>query len=264
MKTVVIGDVHGRYAWNLIVEKEENTDEFVFLGDYFDSFTISCAEQMYNFKDIMEFKQKHGNVICLIGNHDAHYIRSSGITRCSGYQVENAYRIADLIGQYENKLQMAYCSHNALFTHAGVSPDFIERVSSECELPLESFTTTHLSDWLNKVWRVKPRLFDFETNHRPVSDYGDNVDQSPIWIRPESLWVSNINNNVVQIHGHTGITKDSDYYKTKCQPYIDVSVPLDNVGGAKHFNMDRLHIYQYMVIEDNHATVRVLDYKKKI
>ena len=33
-KIVVIGDIHGRDAWNTIVDKNNDTDLFVFLGDY--------------------------------------------------------------------------------------------------------------------------------------------------------------------------------------------------------------------------------------
>ena len=57
MKTVVIGDVHGRSLWKLIVN-QENPDRVIFIGDYFDSFEISGVEQIQNFKEIIEYKEK--------------------------------------------------------------------------------------------------------------------------------------------------------------------------------------------------------------
>ena len=36
-KTIYIGDIHGRDVWEEIVEKHDNADHIVFIGDYFDS-----------------------------------------------------------------------------------------------------------------------------------------------------------------------------------------------------------------------------------
>ena len=36
MKTIIIGDIHGRSVWKQIVEKEKDAHQIVFLGDYFD------------------------------------------------------------------------------------------------------------------------------------------------------------------------------------------------------------------------------------
>ena len=57
MKTIVLGDIHGRNVWKDIVFQEQ-ADRVIFIGDYFDSFDIGPAEQMLNFKDIIEFKEK--------------------------------------------------------------------------------------------------------------------------------------------------------------------------------------------------------------
>jgi predicted phosphodiesterase len=57
MKTIIIGDVHGRDQWKQIVAQEKDADTVIFLGDYFDSFDISAVEQMHNFKEIVEFKE---------------------------------------------------------------------------------------------------------------------------------------------------------------------------------------------------------------
>ena len=70
MKTVIIGDTHGRSIWKLIVNQEQDADRIIFIGDYFDSFEISGVEQIQNFKEIIEYKKTSGKeVIMLIGNH---------------------------------------------------------------------------------------------------------------------------------------------------------------------------------------------------
>ena len=55
MKTVLIGDLHGRNIWKKIVW-EEAADRYVFMGDYFDSFDVPGLVQMHNFKELMEWK----------------------------------------------------------------------------------------------------------------------------------------------------------------------------------------------------------------
>ena len=70
MKTIFIGDIHGRSIWKDIVAKE-NADRVIFVGDYFDSFDISGIDQIHNFKEICEFKRNSdGEVILLIGYRD--------------------------------------------------------------------------------------------------------------------------------------------------------------------------------------------------
>ena len=58
MKLVAIGDIHGRDIWKQIVAQEQDADEFVFVGDYFDSFTVKGPDQINNFLDIIEFKKQ--------------------------------------------------------------------------------------------------------------------------------------------------------------------------------------------------------------
>ena len=35
MKTIAIGDTHGRSQWKDIVKKEKDVDKIIFIGDYF-------------------------------------------------------------------------------------------------------------------------------------------------------------------------------------------------------------------------------------
>ena len=58
MKTIMIGDIHGRDTWKQIIAQEPDAHRIVFLGDYFDSFDIKGVEQLYNFNEIIKFKTK--------------------------------------------------------------------------------------------------------------------------------------------------------------------------------------------------------------
>lgn len=70
MKTLVIGDVHGRLCWLDIIEKE-NPDKVVFLGDYVSTHQlISSDQQCSNLEDILNYKEENPDkVILLRGNH---------------------------------------------------------------------------------------------------------------------------------------------------------------------------------------------------
>ena len=71
MKTVVIGDIHGRSIWKLIVNIE-NPDRIIFIGDYFDSFNIKGEEQLNNFLDIIEYKKSSGKEVIMLKIGRAH------------------------------------------------------------------------------------------------------------------------------------------------------------------------------------------------
>ena len=57
MKTVYIGDIHGLTIWEKIVKYNPNADNYVFVGDYFDSYDISGIEQLINAENIVRFKK---------------------------------------------------------------------------------------------------------------------------------------------------------------------------------------------------------------
>lgn len=210
MKTVVLGDTHGRSVWKLIVEMEK-PDRVIFIGDYFDSYDIPGIDQIHNFKEIIEYKEKGVcETILLIGNHDHHYFPEVGNTGTSGYQTTLSPSIMQVIDENRHHLQMAYQMDGFLFTHAGVSSAFMDNVFGA-----GGWKTESIADELNELFKYKPKTFEFgmaiSVNKMSYMDpSGDNVEQSPIWIRPRSLMNANYNTlrkQVVQVVGHTQVIK---------------------------------------------------------
>jgi len=254
MKTIVLGDTHGRSTWKLITH-QENPDRVIFIGDYFDSYDISGVEQIHNFKEIIEYKetsftndgtdnQKKTDVIMLIGNHDHHYFPEIGNTGTSGYQQTLAPSISQVIDKNRQHLQMAYQMDEFLFTHAGVSSVFMDNVFGKGEWKTENIATD-----LNELFKYKPRTFEFgmavDMNIAGWLDpSGDNKEQSPIWIRPRSLMAANretLRKQVIQIVGHTGVTTIEGQEK---------------MSGGRYFLIDCLDISgQYLIIEDGKISV---------
>ena len=76
MKTITIGDIHGRSDWQEI--DPANYDKIIFVGDYVDSFTVSDIDIITNLLNIIQFKKDNMNkVVLLLGNHDLQYLFSN-------------------------------------------------------------------------------------------------------------------------------------------------------------------------------------------
>jgi predicted MPP superfamily phosphohydrolase len=238
MKTIVLGDTHGRSNWKLAIYQEEPIDRVIFIGDYFDSFEFSGVEQIDNFKQIIQYKENNPQVevVLLIGNHDYHYFPEIGYNGTSGYQSKIAPSITQVIEENRNHLQMAYQMDKFLFTHAGVSPVFMDEVFGENDWTIENVVVD-----LNEMFRYKPKAFEFNG----FDAYGDNTTQTPIWIRPRSLMSANkkhdkgLKKDYIQIVGHTGMKK------------LDLKGS-DQFTGGRYYFIDTMETSgDYLIIEDN-------------
>jgi hypothetical protein len=240
-KTIVIGDTHGRSNWKLAIHQEK-PNRVIFIGDYFDSFELSGVEQINNFKEIIDYKKSNPQVevILLIGNHDHHYFPEVGYTGTSGFQTGIAPSIMQVVDENRHHLQMAYGFGEYLFTHAGVSPVFMDQVFGENDWSKENVVVD-----LNEMFRYKPRAFDFNG----FEATGDSTTQTPIWIRPRSLKSANkkhskgLNKDYIQIVGHTQMRRLN----------LDES---DKFTGGRYYFIDTMDTSgQYLIIEDGKLSV---------
>jgi predicted MPP superfamily phosphohydrolase len=225
MKIVAIGDIHGRDSWKKIISAHSNADKIIFVGDYFDTLDkITPLEQIQNFKEIVEFKKDSDKaVILLIGNHDHHYFSDVGHSGITGYQAGAAPAISQVLEENRRLLQMAYRYQNYLFTHAGVTKTFLKDNGWEDEL---------IDEYINDLWQYKPRSFIFHG----ISPTGDDICQTPIWVRPRSLMKDSKDLGLIQIVGHT---------QMDC---IDIK---GKSTGSRYFFIDTLGTSkEYLIIEN--------------
>jgi hypothetical protein len=189
MRTVVIGDTHGRPTWKKIVASEP-WDRIVFLGDYFDSYEdFSSAEQIYNFNEIVLFKDEHPETTLLVGNHDFHYVMTGEYY--SGFQQKAADQIGQAIMAVREKLQVCVEDQGWLMSHAGVSMSWCRRQGIVAD--------DTLVGQINAAWRNRPDAFRFYNGD--LEGYGDHPMQGPLWVRPDSLMSHPAHPK--QIVGHT-------------------------------------------------------------
>lgn len=194
-RIIAIGDVHGRTIWEEIVEKEESSDKFIFVGDYFDThYDVTGKEQIDNFKKIIEFKKNNmDKVVLLIGNHDYHYIKGT-FASYSSYQPIYATEIGGLLDSAlsENLMQMCFVHNKYVFTHAGVTKTWATA---------NNIDVNNLEASINDLFRTKPLSFGF-TRGRNYSPTGDDITQTPIWVRLPSLHRDALD-DVIYVVGHT-------------------------------------------------------------
>ena len=237
MKTVLIGDIHGHDTWKQIINQEQDADRFIFVGDYFDSFTVPGATQIQNFQDIIEFKETGGKaIILLIGNHDYHYFPEIGENGTSGYQARMAPSISYIINDNRDHLQMAYQFDDILVTHAGVSSDWLDDT-------FVGWTVDTIADRINELFKYVPLKLEYR-QYKQVGDkvygaggFGDETFQGPLWIRPRSLMKVNqdtLKNQIRQVVGHTG--------------YKQIDIEGKSTGGRYYFidTMPR----EYLIVTD--------------
>jgi len=250
MENIYIGDVHGRKTWKDVLDKNPEADNYVFIGDYLDSYYIQPLEQLENLIEIVEFKKNPlvylvgkrkkttvPKVHLLIGNHDIHYW--SGILlrgETSGYQTKMFPVYNQIFEEDKKEFQISCTIGDKLCSHAGISPEFLELNSYDYK--------EDVSDFLNELFYHKPNNFEFANQNTPVGSYlnpyGDDTFQSPVWIRPKSLQRSNKKNKFIkekytQIVGHT------------TQDYLNLS---GKTTGGKYIYIDTLGVGEYLIEED--------------
>jgi len=223
MKIIGIGDIHGLSIWKDIINKEQNVDKFVFIGDYLDSFDISSANQIFNFKEILEFKKQNPTKVeLLIGNHDFHYYIDSPTERYSGFKTVTLTNSKQLLRDeiIRGNIKVCFNYQNLLFSHAGITNTWIKNNILNIQ-PNEN-----IFDYINDYLIYKPNVFLFNG----LDSYGDDIIQSPMWVRPNSLNIDALE-NYIHIVGHTQ------------QNSIKI--------GERSILIDTLPVGEYLIYEDD-------------
>ena len=250
MKTVIIGDIHGHDSWKQVVAQEHDADRFIFVGDYFDSFTVTGVVQIHNFKEIIEFKTTslYHDVILLIGNHDYHYFPEIGDSSTSGYQSTLAPSIKQVIGENKQHLQMGYKLDDIVCTHAGLSSEWLDDTFVD-------WNVDNMIDKLNELFQYQPTKVGYRS-YKQVGDivygssgFGGETFQGPIWIRPKALMEANydtLRTQIRQVVGHT----------TRKQ--IDIE---GKATGGRYYFIDTMP-REYLIVNDGVVSLGILENEK--
>lgn len=143
IKTLTIGDLHGRDIWeqfadlSLLIDTpnlKTEYDKYIFLGDYTDSFVETNVKILHNLKRLIKLKNNYPDeVILLLGNHDLQYLLGYELHGCSGYRPEAYFDLHELFRENRNKFQAAFQIDSIIWSHAGIHHGWYEY-----EFPYES------------------------------------------------------------------------------------------------------------------------------
>lgn len=246
MKTLVLGDIHGRTCWCDIILKE-NPDKIIFLGDYVSTHDkdVSIEQQCSNLEDILNFKEGFGdNCILLRGNHDMQHLAYSW-AECSGYFPHVAKWMVSIKDRFLKLTQWLYIEDNIIFSHAGISQDFWNYLN----------LGEPTKDNILKINDLEPSaLFGFTPN-KFSDNYGDSTTQPLTWIRPYAL-IENHILNWIQVVGHTRVKNPGNVF--------DYMLNSDIYGKwvkESHKTLPELWCvdslpFKYMIINNNKKEIR--------
>ena len=235
MRTLVIGDIHGRSNWKLAIHQEQ-PDRVIFIGDYFDSFEIPGVTQLRNFEDIVEYQKTAGiEVVMLIGNHDYHYMQS--VESYSGYQPVFHHQFNEALRNNGDNMQIAYQFDDVVCSHAGLSSVWLDNRFGEGQWSVETMV-----EQVNELFKYKPLEFYFDG----FDPYGNSKTQGPLWIRPAALMSANketIKKQIIQVVGHTQVKGILDSYAASQKSM-----------GGRYYLIDALDDEGYMSYENGEFT----------
>lgn len=195
MKVLVIPDVHLQDWMFQVADRIMETykyDQVVVLGDLVDSHIYGADLNAY--KKTMEaaaqFAKKYrGRVVWLYGNHEIAYIDEQNCL-CSGHNPDATQIVTDGLKKINDNsgfFDIVVATHidGVLFSHAGIS---------ECYSYIPVLET-----------EIQPcRGWDYVTDRINNTRYSELwTPQSPIWYRPNYIFLPLNYGNCLQIAGHT-------------------------------------------------------------
>lgn len=235
MKTLVLGDIHGRDCWEDIINIE-NPDKVIFLGDYVSTHErIDEDTQIANIIKILAYKRDNPDkVILLRGNHDMQHCGFAW-AECSGLYFKVREWMMENIDMFLALTQWLYVEDNIIFSHAGISKRWFED---------NNFKTV---EEINN--ELPTCVFAFNGK---FSDYTGISETQPLtWIRPQTLVFCAID-NYIQVVGHTPVKNICDiveYAQT-----VGLPDPEDVVD-TQIWCCDNLP-KEYLIIEDKQFKVK--------
>jgi len=203
MKTITIGDIHGKRDWEILKTQKKYWDKIIFVGDYVDSYDHSNREILENLKEIILFKMENPNkVVLLLGNHDVQYFSDGERFRCSGYRVDMFTALNQIFETNKDIFQLAYQYKNWVWTHAGISKDWVARNIDSLSFFLKDgeSLSDNMAESINKNWDSKSRANVFMQCGRIRG--GSQKTGSSMWCDRSEL-IRDPYEGLVQVVGHS-------------------------------------------------------------
>lgn len=201
----LIPDIHQSTHFIKMVENNiDHLDKLVFLGDYVDNWQSSVLWHIPKnnpiniINKVVSYKKKYGNKIdLLLGNHCLSYISQNPISKqVSGHQHQHDKEIAQAYLNNLEYFKIAVKYDNWVISHAGFSKTWVNN-----QILKGWNKEVSIIDWCNKM--IQENRFDYFDWTGKISPNGDEITQTPTWIRPFSLAKDPYFKNQVVGHSET-------------------------------------------------------------
>lgn len=166
------------------------------MGDHFDPYDdIPFDTMVGRYKDFLSCMKNDNRIVSLLGNHDlTSYIIKKDKTNRTIFERKPHETISSLIESNLENSRIMYKCGNYLFSHAGVSEVWMEKIAEPISFDFEKLNKVGWNaDELSSIVDFYP--FDF-------SGYGNNPNQGPTWLRPYNL-IEYPYGEYNQVVGHT-------------------------------------------------------------
>lgn len=213
----IIGDIHGRRNWEVLIDPSRIN---IFCGDYFDPYDLLEFEDLkQNFLNIIQFAKTNPDTVLLLGNHDLHYIHYKDESRLDHVHAKEIEQLFMDNMHLFNGVAYALNEH-ILVSHSGVTAEWLE--STEYPGRLEDDSAFRIAEWTNSLfwdgyvetsdgqryWGNGSQAlyhFTFQAKAKMSDYYGISPMQSPVWVRPGTLDTFNALPHGMQIVAHTQV-----------------------------------------------------------
>ncbi len=199
----LIPDIHQTTHFIKMVEENiDRLDKLVFLGDYTDNWQseilwyIPQHNPINIINKVVSYKKKYVNKIdLLLGNHCLSYMSQNPISKkVSGHQHQHDKEIAQAYLDNLEHFKIAVEYDDWIISHAGFSKTWVQNQLLKGWNKKQSVT-----DWCNQM--IQEKHFDYFDWTGKTSPSGDEITQTPTWIRPFSLAKDSYFKN--QVVGHS-------------------------------------------------------------
>jgi hypothetical protein len=158
--------------------------------------------------------------------------------------------IKQLVGENRDYLQVAHRMGEFVFTHAGISREWLDDT-------VIGWTEENMIDKINELFKYSPRSLDYRsfkmfnaTEWAGAGGYGNETYQGPMWIRPKALMDANkktLRKKIIQVVGHT-------YQK-------EIDKEGKATGGRYYFVDVQETSQEYMIITDGQISFNKIEKK---
>ena len=232
MKILVIPDIHGRKFWRrAVADNIGKVDKVIFLGDYLDPYaneidedpdSMECDDFYDSYgllnmlKDIVSLKKNEPDkFILLTGNHTDSYIwskfKAASRTDYDSWEIYHKFFLENL-----SLFNLVYTQDNVIFSHAGISQGWTERVWEKLEYPADELSsvmeiavmlrdtplTEFTNDYINIISDISHyRYGDMFYGSCEWADLREHIDKV---IDPQNnKFIGKGEDRIFQVFGHT-------------------------------------------------------------